>query len=581
MEKFSNLWVLTKFNLKYFLFPRFSNKKEKTKFIAAMAVIGLAMLIPIVSMIVGLYYLITSTQNIEATTNLLSTLFVMSQLATLFFSVSTYLQVMYLSKDKSILATLPVTGSEIFISKIITVTAMEMLVSVILVLPSTIVTAIALANIGAELTVWYFVLIPIAVITLPLVVILLISILSFPLMKIYTFLKKHQTIGAILIVALIIGMMMAIYIPLYSKIGENSSTSVPLDEEGNPIEYTEEEQEQMSREAMNSAMESISGAGKYLYPAKALADAMMNKNVGVNLLIYLGSTILALGLGISLSIFLYQKTLQELDENTGGAIKNADKTYIESDIKKALKLREWKTITRDMGKFINFLMSNVMGPAMVFIMIFIMNMNSKGAEAEDMKYIMAFCKGFAISFALIMVGGSNVAASAGISLEGKSFSILKTMPITGTDFFKAKIFILDIASIISIAVCSIVAGVMCHFNVIDYIGYLATGALYVLSINAYGLLRDLKNPKLEWTIIKDITKNNMATLIPMALTLPIAIVGFGVPFICVFMEASGISQYASSAVMWGIMIIAAGIYFLTMRLNVYKKVDKLFEEVEC
>ena len=332
---------------------------------------------------------------------------------------------------------------------------------------------------------------------------------------------------------------------------------------------------------MNATMESISGAGKYLYPAKALADAMMNNNVGINLLIYLGSTIVALGLGIMLSIFLYQKTLQELDENVGGAIKNADKTYIESDIKKALKLREWKTITRDMGKFINFLMSNVMGPAMVFIMIFIMNMNSKGADAEDLKYIMAFCKGFAISFALIMVGGSNVAASAGISLEGKSFAILKTMPITGTDFFKAKLFIVDIAALISIAVCSIVAGVMCQFNVVDYIGYLATGALYVLSINAYGLLRDLKNPKLEWTIIKDITKNNMATLIPMALSLPIALIGFGVPFICVILEATGVSPYASSAVMWAIMIIAAGVYFLTMRLNVFKKVDRLFEEVEC
>ena len=577
MEKFSNLWVLTKFNLKYFLFPRFNNKKDKIKFIVAMCVIGFAFLIPIASMIAGLYFLITTTQNIEATTNLLSTLFVMSQLATLFFGISTYLQVMYLSKDKSILATLPVSSAEIFISKIITVTVMEMLISVALVLPSTIVTAIALAKIGAHLTVWYFALIPVGIITLPLMVVLLISILSFPLMKIYTFLKKHQTIGAIIVVALIIGIMMAIYIPLYSKIGENSSSSVPVDADGNPIEYTQEEQEQMTRESMNAAMESISGAGKYLYPAKALADAMMNKNVGINLLIYLGSTIIALGAGVALSIFLYQSTLQQLEENGGNSLANADKAYIASDIKKSLRMRELKTTTRDMSKFINFLMSNVMGPAMVFIMIFIMKMNSKGADANDMKYIMAFCKGFAISFALIMVGGSDVAASAGFSLEGKSFAILKTLPISGVDIFKAKLFILDVASLISIVVCSIVSGIMTHFNIVDYIGYIATGSLYVLAINAYGLKRDLKKPKLDWTIIKDITKNNMATLIPMAITLPIAIIGFGIPFAAVFIP----NQYAGSAVMWGVMIIAASIYFFTMRFNVDKKINPLFDSVEC
>ena len=197
--------TLTKFNLHYFLFPRFSNKKDKTKYIIAMVFIGLVFLIPIGGLVAGLYFLVTATQDIEATRNLLSTLFALSQLVTLFFGVSTYLQVMYLAKDKNILATLPVSSAEIFISKIITVTAMELLVESALVLPTTIVTAVALAKIGAELTVWYFVLIPVAIITLPLLVILLISILSFPLMKIYSFFKKHQTLGAIFIVTLIVG----------------------------------------------------------------------------------------------------------------------------------------------------------------------------------------------------------------------------------------------------------------------------------------------------------------------------------------------------------------------------------------
>ena len=580
MKSFSNLWVLTKFHLRYFLFPRFKTKKERNKFIILMSIVGLALLIPIVSLIVGLYYLIvTAEASTDSAANLLSALFVMSQLATLFFGISTYLQVMYLANDKSILSTLPVKSSEIYLSKIITVTVMEMLVSLVLVLPSTIVTGLALAKIGVQLTAWYYLLIPIAVITLPLLVILLISVLSFPLMKFYTFLKKHQTVGAILIVAFVVALMLAIYIPLYTQIGNNASASVPLDEAGNPIEYTEEEQAAMAKESMVSAMNSIGDFGKYAIHAKALAQAMLNINVGVNLLIYLGITLAALAIGITLSIFLYGSTIQSLDEAGGGTLANADKAYVETGVQKSLILREIKTTTRDMSKFINFLMAYVMGPLMTFIMIFIMNMNSKGADADSMKYVDAFSRGFAISMSLFILGGANTAASVGMSLEGKSFAILKTLPVTGVDIFKAKLRVVDIPSIVSIVLSCVIAGVMTKFNVIDYIGFIIAGSIIALSMNAFGLHRDLKNPKLDWNIIKDITKNNMSTLVPLALVLPVSIVAIGLPFLSVL--AFDGKPYLGSVVMWGVILVAALIYYFSMRFKIYDKVGKLFDEVEC
>ena len=230
-----------------------------------------------------------------------------------------------------------------------------------------------------------------------------------------------------------------------------------------------------------------------------------------------------------------------------------------------------------MSKFINFLMAYVMGPAMVFVMIFIMSMNSKGSDENTMKYINAFSRGFALGYALFMVGDANAAASVGISLEGKSFSILKTLPVRGVDLFKAKLRILDICSIISMAVCTIIAAIMTKFNIIDIFGYFICGSVVVVSMNAYSLLRDLKKPKLEWTIIKDITKNNMSTLVPLLVSLPVALVSFGMPFAAVFIP----NQYAGSAVMWGVMFVAAVIYYFALRFKVYNNVDRLFEEVEC
>ena len=573
MGKLNNLLTLTKFNLRYFLFPRFENKKAKIKYIVAMVVLGAVFLIPIGGLVAGLYFLITATQNVEATRDLLSTLFALSQLVTLFFGISTYLQVMYLAKDKNILATLPVSSAEVFISKIITVTAMELLVEVALVLPTTIVTAVALAKIGYSLTVWYFALIPVAIITLPLLVILLISVFSFPLMKFYTFLKKHQTVGAIIIVALIVGLMLAIYIPLYTNLG-NSDTNIPVDENGNPIEYTEEEQAQMQQETWENTLNNIGVIGKYSFHTLALAKAMFNESAGLNLLIYLGITLATFAVGIVLSIFLYRSTVQSLEENISINVKGS---YEETSLMKSLMLRDFKTTTRDMSKFINFLMAYVMGPAMTFVMIFIMSMNSKGADESSMVYINAFSKGFALGYTLFMVGGANAAASVGFSLEGKSFSILKTLPVKGLDIFKAKLRVLDIASCCSVTVCMIIAAIMTKFNVIDIFGYLIAAVITVVSMNAYCLHRDLKNPKLDWNIIKDITKNNMATLVPLAVTLPIAILSFAMPFVGIFIP----NQYLASTVIWGVMIIAAVIYYFALRRGVFTKVDRMFEEVEA
>ncbi len=573
MGKLNNLLTLTKFNLRYFLFPRFENKKAKIKYIVAMSVLGLVFLIPIGGLVAGLYFLITATQNVEATRDLLSTLFALSQLVTLFFGISTYLQVMYLAKDKNILATLPVSSAEVFISKIITVTAMELLVEVALVLPTTIVTAVALAKIGYSLTVWYFALIPVAIITLPLLVILLISVFSFPLMKFYTFLKKHQTVGAIIIVALIVGLMLAIYIPLYTNLG-NSDTNIPVDENGNPIEYTEEEQAQMQQETWENTLNNIGVIGKYSFHTLALAKAMFNESAGLNLLIYLGITLATFAVGIVLSIFLYRSTVQSLEENISINVKGS---YEETSLMKSLMLRDFKTTTRDMSKFINFLMAYVMGPAMTFVMIFIMSMNSKGADESSMVYINAFSKGFALGYTLFMVGGANAAASVGFSLEGKSFSILKTLPVKGLDIFKAKLRVLDIASCCSVTVCMIIAAIMTKFNVIDIFGYLIAAVITVVSMNAYCLHRDLKNPKLDWNIIKDITKNNMSTLVPLAVTLPIAILSFAMPFVGIFIP----NQYLASTVIWGVMIIAAVIYYFALRRGVFTKVDRMFEEVEA
>ena len=560
--KQSNFLTLFKFNLKYFLFPRFQTKKDKRRYFITMAIVGFALLIPIISLLASVFELTRQLPTIENAENILSSLFFLGQIITLVFSLSTYLQVMYLSKDKAILATLPVSQTEIYLSKILTVTAMEMLVSTILTVPTTIVVAIALAVSGIHVGVLYYLLIPVAMITLPLLVVLIVSILSFPIMKLFSILKKHQTLGAILTVLLIVGIMMAIYIPIYSNI-PSANVDVEGGEEYNPFV---------------GINDTITKIGSVAYHTKSLAKVMLNDNAGINFLIYFGITLGALALGIGLSIILFKSTILDMDENATSNT-TSQKEYVASSIKKTLILREIKTISRDMGKLINVLMAFVMGPAIVFIMLFIMQMNSKGAEASEVAVISSFGLGFTLGYSALMIGGANTGCSVGMSLEGANFAVLKTLPVNGVDIFKAKLFVMDICGCISALLSFIISIFFVRMNAIDIIGYLICAPLVIVSANAYSLKRDLKKPKLNWTIIKDITKNNFSTLIPLLVMTPYLIVSIALPI--TFNIIFGNNEYLASGITWAILLVASIVYYFALRFKKFGDINKLFDEVEA
>ena len=58
MTQTSNLATLIKFNLKYYLKPRFETKKDKRRYYILMGIIAACLLVPLVSLIVGIYALI-------------------------------------------------------------------------------------------------------------------------------------------------------------------------------------------------------------------------------------------------------------------------------------------------------------------------------------------------------------------------------------------------------------------------------------------------------------------------------------------------------------------------------------------
>ncbi|MEG1608841.1 MAG: hypothetical protein RR348_03140, partial [Clostridia bacterium] len=79
--------------------------------------------------------------------------------------------------------------------------------------------------IKAVITPVFYIMIPIAIVLMPLLPVLFISILSFPIAKIITYFQKHPLVGTIVSALLVCGILCAIYIPLYSSSLFNTMTN--------------------------------------------------------------------------------------------------------------------------------------------------------------------------------------------------------------------------------------------------------------------------------------------------------------------------------------------------------------------
>ena len=121
----NNLWTLTKFNLRYYLKPRFESKKERIRYIALFAVLGVCFLPMIILLGINMYSLAKIAVQARVTDELLSMFFLVTQIMTIVFGVTSYLQVMYFSKDNEFLAPMPVRKNQIFLSKLAVVEIME------------------------------------------------------------------------------------------------------------------------------------------------------------------------------------------------------------------------------------------------------------------------------------------------------------------------------------------------------------------------------------------------------------------------------------------------------------------------
>ena len=581
----NRLLTLTKFNFKLYLKPNLKTKKEKRNFIGLIVFCLICFIVPIINIIGILYNFSQFAANNGYLEEVTSLLFLIVQLMNVFFGTITYFQLMYNPKDASILANLPVKSIEVFLSKMIVVYMSELFTSILIMIPSIIVISIGLANVGYTLSFAYYLGTILGIILLPLIPLFIIAIIGYPIMLIMNFSKKRPLIGSIITLLLIVLFVIAIYVPIFKSnmsdvdVGEvESGTEM---ESGSVVEeeIIEEDYFEVLFESLeqSGSLDTLLKVGKYSIFTYALSSAMYGTKVLLNIVIFFLSSIAIAAVGVFIANLLYKSISKSfIDSGTVETIKSNGEN-VQNSAKKSLLIKEIKTNLRNPQIMMTVIMS-IIFPAL-FSGIFCYVMGGMQAEGEDVAIVRSM--GIAMSYLFAYMFSSGVSSTSAIpfSLEGENYNILKILPVSSKDIVKTKVLFNDATSLLATLLAAIVIEIFTKANILEIIFFIVNVTLVSLSIGAFATLRDAKKPKTKWTNIKEITKNNFSTIVPMLLAMIPGMLAMilTMVFAEIFLE---MNPFIVSLIKGGILMVVGIVYLLIFRLNSINKAIKAFEEVE-
>ncbi len=176
---------------------------------------------------------------------------------------------------------------------------------------------------------------------------------------------------------------------------------------------------------------------------------------------------------------------------------NKEKAVVRSSVRKAMVLRELRTILRDPSNFINCVVMIVYMP--IFIFIFFIKGNILAGDTQLAKDTIIMAATFIVT--ALTIAGNSVASTA-LSREGKEIFISKYIPVDYKVQIQSKLivsFIVNgLALILGIAILIYLKAspLVIVMSLLVQMGTIAT-------ISLWGMILDYLSPKLEWTDTKE------------------------------------------------------------------------------
>ena len=560
MKRFS---ALVKLNLKYYVLPSFEGKKSKARFVGVIALMCVAFLAPLVLICMTLWFAAQTMLAMGMGAEMLAAVFTMAQIMVLMLSAFTYINSMFFAKDNELVLNMPLRGVEIFSAKLIATYLNELVISALVTIPIAVITAAAgiQAGYGSMFGAGYWILIPFAIALLPVMPLLLLSIVSFPIALLVQKASKYPVLSAVLQAVLLMAFIALCYLLGYSGGYAMSSDETQVD---------------------TGMFQSLGGISFY---TRFLAKAMLGSSAAGNFFAFLGITVAMAAVAIGLSVLLYRRAIAmsvEGGANTKRKVKTDE--HVNKGTFRALVTAHAKTLLRTPDVLVNLILTMAMPALMAVIMGFVM---PSGAEiaAEDpdaaMPYFGYFAVGLVGWITMFTSPISNIGASFAFSLDKDNIAVLKSLPVTGKEVFKSKLIVSDAVSLISVVAVAVVLAFTADIPFWGYVLFPLLVGVYLISCNAFTMSRDVANPHFNWMNVKELTKasNSATQFIMMGVGLAFGLVA-AMPMFAVAFAGAALPGWAVHLIAWGVMALSCLSAYPILRLTAMRGIEEKYARIE-
>lgn len=535
----------------------FLYKNNKAKLVRQLIFIPLIVLalLPILTMIVKFYETVFNISNsLGQGALVLAIAFTLSQSMALVFGFFYMMSHFYFAKDTELLIPLPLKPSVILGSKFLMVVISEYVITLPLVIPAL---YIYLTGTSASLLLW-----------LPAIVLyLLLPIIPLAISSVFVILMMRVTNvangrGLMRIIGAFSGILIYSVIQWtqfkYGKKPPGDLTSLLAGPNGLANSITRKFPPSMWAARGISGLPHAQGWEYYLLFIAATVTALF-------LLLLIGNKFFYKGLIGGEEVSAKKKKVSALPNN-----------YVAKGKFKALFLREWKSLVRSASFLTPVLVNIIIIPIAVTIPLLSSGNNtvSKIIDGINGDPSFSYLVIFAAAGLITWISSTNSLAATGISREGQTFWISKTLPVSAFTQLSAKLLLAMIIPIIFILILVVIESVFLKFGFALLIAQILVCLTCCLGANCLSLIFDLMNPKLKWSDPQQVMKRNTSVIIS-AFTIPglIGITGFGIYHIISNTNLSPFQVYVSALAVWLIITLAL---FTTIK----RKADYFYGKID-
>ena len=478
----SNLVLLLKVELQKFLSSFRSKNKKK---VSQMPLFYVALLIGFLFILASAgYSFIIIYPYIDMGADPTPAISLFAGLASMltFMTTMNHARSIYTGEDYDMLSALPIRKRDIVSSKIISMYVVELLFSVIIMIPHGVVLVILTHNVT------FFLVALLLAFNIPNVPIAFAVLLSILVTMLTSRFKSANMVFTILYTLIIVAI---------------SATSMFLNN--------------MRGDQAVSGFSTMGNILKWINPTYIFIELSLSTNI-LFLAVYAGINILVAVLSVLFIVFAYDR-LHEIVSSV-----SMKKTYVRKDLKnkgegKLLLSLEFKRLINSKFYFANAVMGSIMAilGSTVFIISFSQSFNTV-EDVEALAVMKAMFMPMYIAICAMIIGLSNPSTGC-LNIEGKNFWIIKSLPIDLKKYLRSKLLFSWILTLPAALIASTIAVIFYHDNVIDIIFAFILPLVYSVLNSLIGLIIAVHYPILKWNNEAEAVKNAKGVVICLFINL--------------------------------------------------------------